>query len=335
MTRRVTHRRSRIFVAGRPLGATARLTALLGITITILVMGESANAQPRPNPRDNGLRGCPHSSAYVNFPYYWAGPSFEGKSVVARIRRCDRPYPGEGGRANFFSYIYGCEIELPGADCNPVEVQTWPGCERTLSNDGYGDRSSYDRIQVRGVPAAIDKFGFGELELYTGEVTVVIFANRRGQALRFARTLRSAPRSHQQTGDDENLPSPLPGHMAGRLLCGPSLRITRPSQALKSSGAAISPRVGLRLLAHVRRSVRLRVHLLRRNRGCQPQGGGSCRFRHYGYFRTQAQAGTNLVDITETDGARSITAGQYKLQVVAMDRQRDLSPRRHLILDAA
>jgi hypothetical protein len=71
----------------------------------------------------------------------------------------------------------------------PVQVQIWNGCERhekSYSIDPDG------RLRLRGVEAAFYESGI-RLELYSGNVTIVIFSARpdREELLAAAKSLRS------------------------------------------------------------------------------------------------------------------------------------------------
>lgn len=83
-------------------------------------------------------------------------------TVLPLIRRCDAPYACESVRANYVSYIYGsCDVDpdIDGSACvPPVEIQTWPACERSyadltvgLATDLLGPIPALGS-QARGVP---------------------------------------------------------------------------------------------------------------------------------------------------------------------------------------
>ena len=75
----------------------------------------------------------------------------------------------------------------------------------------------YELTSVRGVPAA--RFPDGMLEVYTGRVTIVVFANTDELINQAVERLQSA---NALTGDvrpGQPLPSPVPGAMQGELSC--------------------------------------------------------------------------------------------------------------------
>jgi hypothetical protein len=154
---------------------------------------------PADHPRaglEDSLLNCTAADSPTNFDVYSAGTEFEGMSVSMVYRRCDLPYPGEGVRANFVSYIYGtCE---PGPEddtgCTPpMEVQSWPGCERSLADYALDESGApiYDQLlTLRGVPgAAFER----RLEVYTGDATVVVFGDDAAQIRRAIDVLRQEP----------------------------------------------------------------------------------------------------------------------------------------------
>ena len=88
--------------------------------------------------------------------------------------------------------------------------------------DGNGPAKAvpYPRedVEVRGVPAAFFDDGT-RLELYTGEVTVVLFGRSRKQLLNAADTLEGATSSVAAVSQSEELPTPAPGVLDGKLDC--------------------------------------------------------------------------------------------------------------------
>ncbi|MGH3031015.1 MAG: hypothetical protein ACRDNE_09680 [Gaiellaceae bacterium] len=78
-----------------------------------------------------------------------------------------------------------------------------------------GDPLPHDDTTVRGVPAAFFEEG-GRLEVYTGEVTIVLFGQDRGQLLRAAAALRA---ENGGVGPDAKLPAPAAGALEGKLEC--------------------------------------------------------------------------------------------------------------------
>lgn len=149
------------------------------------------------------------------------GESFEGLPVTDRSYTCGGPeseYPI--GRANFVDLVYGdCD---PGGDfcAFPLEIQTHPACDRwwSLISLGFPDERVQHPplISVRGVPAGRIEDGFG-LDVYTGELTVTVFADSRARVRRAARALRS---ESEAESDGADLPAPIRGALHGRIDCG-------------------------------------------------------------------------------------------------------------------
>jgi hypothetical protein len=145
---------------------------------------------------DHSLLPCTASDQAANFGVYSAGPTFEGMNVSMTFRRCDLPYPLEGVRANFVSYIYGtCDVAPEDeTGCKPpIEIQSWPSCERSLGDyalDPTGAPLHDELLTLRGAPAA--KFE-RRLEVYTGDSTVVVFGDDEAQIRRAVDALRQEP----------------------------------------------------------------------------------------------------------------------------------------------
>lgn len=194
---------------------------MVGIVALSLALPASGQARSHFKP-------CVRSGRPVPFATYWLGTSFEALPLTSRSYSCSAG-GGEPTRMNEMSYVYGdCQPD-PRQDepsCSPpLEVQTFPACDRNLSLYGLGGGLSIGahRLRLRGVPA-ISVVEDSRLELFTGDVTVVIFADSRAQARRAAAVLERAP-ADRAVASAETLPPPVPGHLTGRLDCG--LRFTR------------------------------------------------------------------------------------------------------------
>ncbi len=176
------------------------------------------------------LMACTDADEPANFPVYSAGPSVAGLDVTALTRRCDAPEPGAPARANFVTYIYGsCAIVAGSEGCSPpLEVQSWPACERSLADYQLEDGVPYPHEnlgELDGVPA----YAFNEgtrVELYAGAATVVVFSADPGLIEQAVAALQREPSSKppgvpQSASDDQttDLPDPAPGAMAGSLSC--------------------------------------------------------------------------------------------------------------------
>jgi hypothetical protein len=177
------------------------------------------------------LLRCTGVEQDLNFVAYSLGSSFEGLPVTALLRDCELPYPGEPGRANHVTYVYGdCVLPTPadGGCAPPLEVQTWPACERSLAD--YYDPAfpdAYSRTTARGVPAASFDGGT-RFELYAGGSTIVIFGADPAQVRRAADAVVADPDGRPPTVPATNptaeelarpLPEPLPGATIGALSC--------------------------------------------------------------------------------------------------------------------
>lgn len=161
---------------------------------------------------------------FAEFELYWLGDSFAGWDLN-RIQREKRDLPPDVAEQierqgqvpagpDYVSTIYGtCDTSQGEGRCAPpLQIQVWDACNRNLSM--YPDDMHLRELTVRGVPAAT--FGRGRLELYTGAVTVVIFAPNEEMAMRAADTLRPANGLARQESNDD-LPTPAAGALAGDL----------------------------------------------------------------------------------------------------------------------
>jgi hypothetical protein len=174
---------------------------------------------------------CTDPGQPVNFETLSAGPSIDGLPLTHTERRC-----GEGGspatRANYLSYIYGdCEIVEGATGCQPpLEIQTWPACQRFLAKYSFrGEPLPHERLVTQG-DAEVVEFNFAldkRIEVYTGSSTVVIFAVDRGLAVRAVEMLRleeegKPPATHPddlKNGSPGRLGPPAEGSLEGDLSC--------------------------------------------------------------------------------------------------------------------
>lgn len=163
--------------------------------------------------------------AFADFPLYSLGTQFEQLPLRAIVRTFRQPMvkarAGFGvpdNRTNHVTFVYGT---CGGGCVPPLQVQTWPACDRTLQDyyfnvPGGGPSRPHERVTIRGVPAA----QFSEkLEIYSGTVTVVIFGETQAQEVRAAERLISANVLAGDTDAGEPLPPPVPGAMEGELHC--------------------------------------------------------------------------------------------------------------------
>lgn len=179
------------------------------------------------------LLACTGADEPANFEVFDLGAVFESLPTTIVFRRCDVPDPlDEGWRANFVSYIYGsCDpVETEQHGCSPpLEVQSWPACERALADYTVGPDSArpvYQSLLVRGASAASFEDGH-RLEVYTGGSTVVIFGEDAPQVQRAADALRRSSYGGALGGlVPEPLAAPLAalgevadGALEGTMLC--------------------------------------------------------------------------------------------------------------------
>lgn len=231
--------------------ALAAVTAATGLSSSdapFVLPGPSVVYQGTNDPADRisdaRRLGCTRASEPANFAFYSLGLSFEGLPLKAIVRQCADPdppegleayYPKDAIRANFVSYLYGdCDLDVDpktgladGGCAYPVEVQTWPACERTLADYTLDGTTPYPRRDVgplRGVPAA--SFDGGErIELYAGKSTIVVFGNEPAQVRAAAAELRAEPDDLPLGAPDEksaptgDLPEPPPAATTGGLSC--------------------------------------------------------------------------------------------------------------------
>ena len=123
---------------------------------------------------------------------YFVGEQFEELPLTAIIDR--------GSRVTF---VYGdCEIPFgtDGGCAPPLEVQVWP-IERRPPG-AISDMLSCRLVTVRG---AVGAFYGSDLDLYVGDLTVVVFADSRQRALRAAAALRPVTAASAAAGP---LPAP-------------------------------------------------------------------------------------------------------------------------------
>jgi len=123
---------------------------------------------------------CTAADEPVNFLTFGVGGSLDGLALTEVLRRCDHPYPGEPVAANYVSYIYGgCDPTDPAQDgrdsCQPpLEIQTWPACQRSLADYSGAVLKGFEPLPDRRGATRVMS-GDGRVEIYTGDVTGVVF----------------------------------------------------------------------------------------------------------------------------------------------------------------
>ncbi len=138
--------------------------------------------------------------------------------------------------SDFFSDLYGdCVVPDPVVEyqqsptCElPLEVQSWPTCMRNVSQ--YSQPIVATPLVVRGAPALLFDEG-RQLEIYTGNMTVVIYGQDRQVVQGAANQLVMVNEAAIRIGPEGPssgwslffslgiLPAPAPGAMTGTLPC--------------------------------------------------------------------------------------------------------------------
>jgi hypothetical protein len=130
------------------------------------------------------------------------------------------------------AYAYGrCEIPENASGCQrPLEIQSWPACQRSLADYSFEGRplpheklEKHDAAKVVEIDFAIEN----RVEVYTGETTVVIFATSPQLAREAVQLLRLRPKGAEITTRgsslnnhaDERLEKPESGSVDGTLAC--------------------------------------------------------------------------------------------------------------------
>lgn len=153
------------------------------------------------------------------------GANYHGKAA-RHARLCEapglRPANAPPGRMNVDATTYGdCKAagEADGGGCAPaLQVQTHSVCERYLGLydefPGPNGPRPYETLEVRGAPAALfDDNPGAMLEIYTDELTLVVFAPTRHEALGMAQQLRGSI-DGRSVAARADLPQPVAGAAA-------------------------------------------------------------------------------------------------------------------------
>lgn len=226
------------------IGLAAAASGLVLATAALAVGGSAStpsNVPPGPGAKSQGagardaaagggLKDCP-SDGSTNFDTYSLGPQFGRLSLTGVQRECKAPdataiaVGAPALRQNNKTYLYGtCKqpTETEGGCADPISVQSFPACERNLSlYKRYpapdGTVYPYDMTRIRGVPAAIFDDG-DRIEVYTGDVTVVVWGQDPALVEKAAKSLRGLHGRTDVTASD-HLPDPAPGALTGDLAC--------------------------------------------------------------------------------------------------------------------
>jgi hypothetical protein len=159
-----------------------RLAALPAVAATAVVSGCGAAGERVIEAAGNLT--LEQARAFAEFPLVYAGERVDGLPLVAILRRDDT--------ADYVSFVYGdCRPTSSEGGCAPpAEIQVWPALRRSLASYGTSPGAvEPEMTRIRGSPAALFDAGT-RLELYTAEVTVVVFARSRERASSIAAALR-------------------------------------------------------------------------------------------------------------------------------------------------
>lgn len=174
---------------------------------------------------------CTGPEEPVNFEVFSAGPTPAGLPLTGTSRRCDADVPPQGWPNNYVNYSYGdCEIPEGATGCYPpLQVQTWPACQRARTEYTFeGKPLKYRKLSESGEAEVVEfTFPADRVEVYTETATVVIFAANRDLARRAVHLLRpqsEGAKPASEGGDldgpiSDRLPPPVDGATSGKLRC--------------------------------------------------------------------------------------------------------------------
>jgi hypothetical protein len=180
--------------------------------------------------RNHEALPCTGSKEPINFEIFSAGPSVAGVPLTDFTRRCGGTTPVDEPPANLTNYIYGhCEIAEGATGCAPpLEIQTWPACQRAFADYSFeGEPLPHRRLPDLGGAEVVEFLMDGRIEVYTKSSTVVIFAENPAIAREALTLLRSqetgkppATQAEELQGKpEEGLEPPSDGAMEGELSC--------------------------------------------------------------------------------------------------------------------
>jgi hypothetical protein len=175
---------------------------------------------------------CTGPKEPVNFESFSAGPTPVGLPLTATVRRCDSDGSAHEWPANYVSYIYGdCEIPEGATGCQPpLEIQTWPACQRSMADYSFEGRPLPHRKLPKHGGAEVVELQIpleNRIEVYTKSATIVIFALDPDLARKAVRLLKPQEKGKppvtnvQGLGGEpsEGLEPPAQGSMEGLLAC--------------------------------------------------------------------------------------------------------------------
>jgi hypothetical protein len=128
-------------------------------------------------------------------PYtaYDLGPTFAGLPRTFMSRECYAPphgrivgtHPSSVAWTSFEDYGTCTPEGFEGGCSDPLDIQSWPECDRNFSSYGTAEppsalppSTSFRLSGSRKIPTAVFERGrTNRIEMYTGQTTIVIFAN--------------------------------------------------------------------------------------------------------------------------------------------------------------
>jgi hypothetical protein len=139
------------------------------------------------------------------FTAYQLGSSFEGLARSGGGRDCYAPvhghivgpYPHSVAWTSYVDYGTCTPEGLEGGCGDPLEIQSWPECDRNFNTDvganspkALPPRTSYRLSGSSKIPTAALSYGVTtQIEMFTGETTIVIFSGGPSLALSAAHAL--------------------------------------------------------------------------------------------------------------------------------------------------
>jgi hypothetical protein len=167
-----------------------RRGALLAVAAGVLLAGLPAPGLGSPG---SEAAPCLKRHRLPAYTVYTLGASFSGLARVSVARYCYAPGTGRivgthpTAVAWYTNVTYGtCTPEgLEGGCGPPLEIESWPECDRNFSSYGTAEspralppRASYALSGSRKIPTAQFERGLSNrIEMYTGRTTIVIFSD--------------------------------------------------------------------------------------------------------------------------------------------------------------